>query len=260
MTLGIALLFLGVWSVSAIEPVTGQGGVQVGSWADEAESDSDEEDSEPNPFAWTETLTAASPEPERSNVGSNTLAQSSSAVMADRDLDFTPPVSPMSSSFTHHRRRRSSAYQARYGTLLPDYAPPGVPAGFSIGFNTSSPGFALRTSHHHRRRSSDHTISDFSSGGEQPDQSNPWVPKRTSSIRSESSYKDGGAARSQSPHLPPPVSVDRRSSEGSDTPTLRSSAHPSIMDRVFGLFGSNSSSSNSNGERGISLPSSDDRS
>lgn len=66
----------------------------------------------------------------------------------------TSPRSPLSPTIDrfrpyHHRRRRSSTHQPRFGTLIPEFAPQGVPAGFSIGLNTSSPGFVLRGSHHH---------------------------------------------------------------------------------------------------------------
>jgi len=44
----------------------------------------------------------------------------------------------------------------RYGTLIPELAPPGLPTGFSIGFNTSSPGFAIRSIHGHPPDDAEH--------------------------------------------------------------------------------------------------------
>lgn len=142
MTIGIAVLLVGVWSVSAIRPDTGEGGVQLGSWADEADSSDEEEDNSP---LWSESLTdePAQESPEQHHDGS--------ALALQADAACTPPLSPVTSP----RRRRSSGYQARYGTLIPELAPPGLPAGFSIGFNTSSPGFALRRHHNHEHASSD---------------------------------------------------------------------------------------------------------
>jgi hypothetical protein len=130
VTVGIAVLLVGVWSVSAIEK-TGEGGVQVGSWADEPEFSDDEDDT---PYM-----------DEPSEMGNQDDTSIPPSPVLTTASGPTPPMSPSAS--THSKRRRSSGYQAIYGTLIPELAPPGVPAGFSIGFNTSSPGFSLRTAH-----------------------------------------------------------------------------------------------------------------
>ncbi len=55
---------------------------------------------------------------------------------------FTPPLSSLSGSgalVSPTRLRRP-----RYGTLIPDLAPPGAPTGFSIGLGAASPGFVIR--------------------------------------------------------------------------------------------------------------------
>lgn len=165
VTIGIAVLLLGVWSVSAVKADTGEGGVQLGSWADEADLTDDEEEASP---IWSEAFTD---EP-----GGDGLDHSNSSALATQeDVARTPPLSPLVSP----RRRRSSGYQARYGTLIPELAPPGMPAGFSIGFNTSSPGFALRRHHHHH----EHANSDGEALGRQiRSSSEPRTGKRASSL------------------------------------------------------------------------------
>jgi hypothetical protein len=60
----------------------------------------------------------------------------------------TQPASPLPSHLLGDPTRRHSMH-TRYGTLIPELAPPGLPTGFSIGFNTSSPGFAIRSIHGH---------------------------------------------------------------------------------------------------------------
>jgi hypothetical protein len=57
------------------------------------------------------------------------------------------PYSPTARRFRSDLGRRASI-QARFGTLIPELAPAGVPAGFAIGLNTSSPGFVLRSVEH----------------------------------------------------------------------------------------------------------------
>lgn len=130
-----------MWSVSAIRPDTGEGGVQLGSWADEADLTDEEDDESP---LLSESFTDEPEEDPSDQVEGSALALQSDAIP-------TPPLSPLASP----RRRCSSGYQARYGTLIPELAPPGLPAGFSIGFNTSSPGFALRRHHYHEHANSD---------------------------------------------------------------------------------------------------------
>lgn len=151
VTCGIVVLLIGVWSVSAIEPATGEGGVHLGSWADEI---SDEEcnlsDEQRLPF---------SDEPDQIYLHGDSAVDSAPGTpqLSDQGafgsgtwpkLSRNPPASPLPSHLLGDPTRRHSMH-TRYGTLIPELAPPGLPTGFSIGFNTSSPGFAIRSIHGH---------------------------------------------------------------------------------------------------------------
>ncbi len=141
VTVGIAILLVGVWSVSVIEP-SGQGGVEVNGWADDAMMERVEHDGQ-----YFENGQAYSDEPASdSAIASETSTPLSSADGRTAFPGQGPesPLTPLSPGSRRTRTRRTSI-QARFGTLIPDLAPPGVPAGFSIGLNTSSPGFVLRS-------------------------------------------------------------------------------------------------------------------
>lgn len=143
------VLLIGVWSVSAIEPATGEGGVHLGSWADEiSEDECNISDEHRLPF---------SDEPDQINLRGDSAVDSAPATpqLSDQGafgsgswpkLPRNHPVSPLPSHLLADPPRRHSMH-TRYGTLIPELAPPGLPAGFSIGFNTSSPGFAIRSIH-----------------------------------------------------------------------------------------------------------------
>ncbi|KAJ9103938.1 hypothetical protein QFC21_002401 [Naganishia friedmannii] len=150
VTVGILVLLVGVWSVSAVEPISGESGVHLGTWADDLSEDG-KVVSEEDRLPFTD-------EPE-------ILLPSDSAVDSAPGTPIPPdqgslnggtwPLGPRNRrSFAHppylqgEPLRRHSAH-TRYGTLIPELAPPGLPTGFSIGFNTSSPGFALRSIHAH---------------------------------------------------------------------------------------------------------------
>lgn len=219
---------VGVWSVSAIEPETGEGGVHLGSWADEADCSADEDEASPT---WTESFTD-----EPSGVEVSLLVDGHDEMPSSpRSATYTPPLSP--SLAVSSRRRRSSGYQARYGTLLPELAPPGVPAGFSIGFNTSSPGFTLRTHH----QSHEHTNSDgdvFGTRSRSPAQERSG--KRAMSLdlgAPGSSLVAGMDATSAT------SSEDRVVDEGENATRYAAGSDPGLWDRLMGR-----------GKRKLSLP------
>lgn len=154
VSVGIAVLLVGVWSVSAIEPTTGQGGVEVGDWANESLAlegdDVDWHVSSP------EGMVSDLPETSPSQEHPSTLSQS---VASQRS-----PLSPTIDRYRPHRRRLST-HQTRFGTLIPELAPQGVPAGFSIGLNPSSPGFVLRGTHQGHQHLNSGTWDDVPSPG-----------------------------------------------------------------------------------------------
>ncbi|KAK8864595.1 hypothetical protein IAR55_001845 [Kwoniella newhampshirensis] len=162
VSLGVAILLLGVWVVSAIQPE----GVEVGTWLeDEDESDEEMDDElepgegatllggdtsvEPGPLSPTgagpldhsmeESMSRSNP-PNRSN---STSGNPETPPAFHRAVFSNPgsPSSPLSPRTRHHHRHRGP----RYGTLIPDLAPHGAPTGFSIGLGAASPGFALRS-------------------------------------------------------------------------------------------------------------------
>ena len=118
-------MLVGVWSVSAIQP-TGAGGVELGTWAEE--SDDEEHDDELEAGGGARLLGAFTDEP------IDALAHITPRL--NSDVFVSPPTSPLSPRHRHH---------PRYGTLIPELAPQGAPAGFTIGIGASSPGFVLRS-------------------------------------------------------------------------------------------------------------------
>ncbi|WVW84137.1 hypothetical protein I302_106166 [Kwoniella bestiolae CBS 10118] len=151
VSLGVAILLLGVWVVSAIQP---DAGVDIGTWVEE-ESDTESimEDIEQNPFLQTESptqtqvnpLSPTIPDPlSRSSIFPSNEQGTPEAL--HRSVFSNPehpstPTSPMSPT----TRRRHHHHRLRYGSLIPDALPTGAPTGFSIGLGASSPGFALRS-------------------------------------------------------------------------------------------------------------------
>jgi hypothetical protein len=144
VSLGVLVLLVGVWVVSAVQP-TGQGGVDMGTWVEE-EEEGDMEFSETSPLFRqyendhsnsndiSESPTSTSPPLHYPQPNS---APATPTIHAPGVFDDSNPPSP-TLSMTNKRRRRT-----RYGTLVPDL-PQGAPTGFSIGLGASSPGFVLR--------------------------------------------------------------------------------------------------------------------
>lgn len=151
VSLGVALLLIGVWVVSVVEP-TGQGGVDLGTWVEE------EDEGAPllrvgsrgsstgsffasRPVGEPQADTTPDPaSPVQSQYPHPDTRAGRPDMLRNDTFPFhpsSPPTSPMSP--TSPRRRR-----VRYGTLLPELAPVGAPTGFSIGLGAASPGFVLR--------------------------------------------------------------------------------------------------------------------
>ena len=150
VSIGVAVLLLGVWVVALIKP-TGEGGVDVGTWVEDADSDSECEGVEAGEEATLlggerflepeeEVFEPASPVP-HAEPG---LPQSPAWPYSPRSMSSPRLGGPLSPT-----RRRSRG--PRLGTLLPEYGgAPHAPAGFSIGIGAASPGFVLRSeSQHH---------------------------------------------------------------------------------------------------------------
>ena len=145
VSVGVAILLLGVWVVSLIRPAGD--GIEVGTWVE----DEDESESGENFFAEpyhddSETLEEAVADVDAVETQTPTQAGHSR-----RRSILTSPQSPTSATFVSSpmsplsptTRRR---HPPRYGTLMPEYAPIGAPTGFSIGLGAASPGFVLRSS------------------------------------------------------------------------------------------------------------------
>lgn len=134
VSVGVAILLVGVWVVSAIQP-TGGGGIEVGTWVEE---EMDEE-------------SLLGEHHDELEAGEGATFLDSDEVTEPLEIDGqSPPPSPLPDgsipspmSPTHGRRRRP-----RYGTLLPELqsaSRPAMPTGFAFGIGVASPGFALRS-------------------------------------------------------------------------------------------------------------------
>lgn len=218
VTCGIVVLLIGVWSVSAIVPTTGESGVHLGSWADDISEDECGV-SEENRVPFTD-------EPEIYLAGDSAIDSAPGTPRSRDQGQFSSgiwpkshqhqPVSPLPSHLQGDPARRHSMH-TRYGTLIPELAPPGLPTGFSIGFNTSSPGFAIRSVHGHAPDS---------------EQDSVWKRRRCHSV----DYQGKTAKRGLSLDMDAvrdfsqttPLNLDTRSAppgpEGSTTPVRRASA------------------------------------
>ncbi|BEI86783.1 hypothetical protein CcaverHIS002_0701290 [Cutaneotrichosporon cavernicola] len=163
VSIGVAVLLVGVWAVSAVQP-TGDGGVEVGTWAEEGDMEQ----------TWLEEAVVDEPFDDAHEVlepahGAVTVSDADSAQTHDHDHPVSAPSvrspppkltridaagaasanigtgpytgagSPVSPTLPRRRR-------PRYGTLIPDLAPNGgMPTGFAFGIGAASPGFALRS-------------------------------------------------------------------------------------------------------------------
>lgn len=148
VSIGVAILLVGVWTVSAVQP-TGDGGVEVGTWVEEECAPwFDEEVVVDEPLdvdhdeleAADEATLLDSAESADAHHDHPVLARPAPINTAPQRTISTPtsPHSPVSPS--HPRRKR-----LRFGTLIPDLAPSGAPTGFAFGIGAASPGFALRS-------------------------------------------------------------------------------------------------------------------
>lgn len=182
VSLGVALLLLGVWVVSAVQP-TGDGGVDVGTWVEEDEAirmeaeespllgrahveeplsyEHDEREGEQErihryeyehgqePPSSASTLAAEGypqPQPHRHLPPGISAASVPTSPAIPSPISPTGPWSPTTpvSPGTGMYSPTSRRRRPRYGTLLPDFAPVGAPTGFAIGLGAASPGFVLR--------------------------------------------------------------------------------------------------------------------
>lgn len=148
VSVGTAILLVGVWTVSAVQP-TGDGGVEVGTWVEEEWTPwLDEEAVVDEPIDETfDELEAAedatileTEEPADSDHDHPVRAVPPTSVTVPPRSASVPssPQSPVSP--TQPRRKR-----LRFGTLIPELAPAGAPTGFAFGIGAASPGFALRS-------------------------------------------------------------------------------------------------------------------
>lgn len=134
VSIGVAILLLGVWVVSAIQP-TGQGGVDVGTWVEE-EDELESTDESPLLGANESPRALESETDPLGNPSVQTPVMLESTVLSN-PLSPPTPLSPTTRSRFRHRG-------PRYGTLIPELVHPGAPTGFSIGLGAASPGFVLR--------------------------------------------------------------------------------------------------------------------
>jgi hypothetical protein len=168
VSLGVLVLLVGVWVVSAVQP-TGQGGVDMGTWVEEEDGDMEFEQTSPlfrqyldnnhtSEDRLQESPTSSSPpsplvpysqpqpQPPTTHAHTRTQLAHGSTSSPSTPTIYAPgvfdspsnPESPLSPTTSARRRRRT-----RYGTLVPDL-PQGAPTGFSIGLGAASPGFVLR--------------------------------------------------------------------------------------------------------------------
>lgn len=165
VSIGVAVLLAGVWAVSAVQS-TGDGGVEVGTWAEEGDHEQ----------MWFEEAVIDEPYDDAHEVleqaqGAVTISDADSTQTYDHDHPVSAPSarspppklpridaaaaasanigtgpytgagSPVSPTMPRRPLRRP-----RYGTLMPDLAPSGgLPTGFAFGIGAASPGFALRS-------------------------------------------------------------------------------------------------------------------
>jgi len=135
---GVVVLFLGVWVVSAIQP-TGQGGVDVGTWVEEDEEL--EMATDHSPLLGGDDLF------EPAEIESDPIEHPQTQTpITNHSTRFSNPSSPSSpmSPMSPTTRARIRHRGPRYGTLIPELVHPGAPTGFSIGLGAASPGFVLR--------------------------------------------------------------------------------------------------------------------
>ncbi|KAL0255413.1 hypothetical protein I308_100217 [Cryptococcus tetragattii IND107] len=167
VSFGTAILLLGVWIVSAIQP---EGNVEVGTWVEEdmisdRTSISSHESRDELEAGEGATLLGRGFTVEPQDDDSHWPLPHhdiGTAFLRDQPV-FAPspssPHSPMSPRFFHSRSHSSSHAHhhrhkgPRYGSLLHDIGSHGAPMGFSIGLGAASPGFVLRSGsmseHHH---------------------------------------------------------------------------------------------------------------
>lgn len=147
VSVGVAVLLLGVWVVSLIKP--SGGGVEVGTWVEDDESDTSEcgdlEPSESTTLLGGQTVSEPSDD--------DAISPQPHPQPGQPDCPGSP-LSPRSgyssrmsmSGMSSPTRRKSRG--PRYGTLIPELAGHQLsPAGFSIGLGAASPGFVLRSEH-----------------------------------------------------------------------------------------------------------------
>ena len=145
VSVGVAVLLLGVWVVALIKPA-GEGGVEVGTWVEDVDSDSECSERDTNGRIALLGDGQLTEPPEEVFEPPSPMPHTQPGQTDSPSGQFSPIIhSPRLSSdaFSPVRRRSRGP---RYGTLLADYGDAHiVPTGFSIGIGAASPGFALRS-------------------------------------------------------------------------------------------------------------------
>jgi uncharacterized membrane protein len=147
VSVGVAVLLVGVWVVSAIQP-TGdgglEGGIEVGTWVeDEVRVEDGHEAHDELEAGEGATLLGGDEVAEPAHVE---VTSPESPLFMD---SANGPLSPNATSPSSPMRRR----RPRYGTLIPDLVSRHVgPTGFAFGIGAASPGFALRSTSITRER------------------------------------------------------------------------------------------------------------
>lgn len=148
VSLGVVILLLGVWIVSAIQP---GGHIEVGTWVeDEMDDDVSVLVAEPDELEAGEGATLLGSNGDEAHLHHEPLE-------LGLDPSHSPPPSPLIESPLSPTQRRR---RPRYGTLIPELGStshPAMPTGFAFGIGAASPGFALRSNsinHGHGRRGS----------------------------------------------------------------------------------------------------------
>lgn len=142
VSLGVLVLLVGVWVVSAVQP-TG-GGVDMGTWVEEEDEGMEFEETTTSPLFHRRR--SGSDSEHVSSPISDSPSPAAAVYNQPHPFTDTPtsvPDSPLSLTSAGPGRNRPRR-RTRYGTLVPDLAPPGAPTGFSIGLGAASPGFVLR--------------------------------------------------------------------------------------------------------------------